>query len=206
MVRYIHHKLNKLYMLKFTLIPVLAVLTTACATKLSDVDYLNRTTEIYTVHFSTEGSICDNDGVEMLILFPRQNRYIYRGDIMIMQEGAYTERNDSIFLMPSMAMKATWYKQYDYYNQYVYAEINDSTQSNVVTDPKIFIRLKNGDIAELLRSYKFNIYQHNGNRYIPIPKTIGNLDFHEFPQDVRDSIMDTMTERHIIYQRVKLSK
>ena len=194
-------------MLKFTLIPVLAVLTTACATKLSDVDYLNRTTEIYTVHFSTEGCICDNDGVEMLILFPRQNRYIYRGDIMIMQEGAYTERNDSIFLMPSMAMKATWYKQYDYYNQYVYAEINDSTQSNVVTDPKIFKRLKDGDVAEVLRHFDFNkSYYRNGIEYYAIPKTIGNLDFHEFPQDVRDSIMATMTERHIIYQRVKLSE
>ncbi len=193
-------------MLKFTLIPVLAVLTTACATKQSDVDYLNRTTEIYTVHFSTEGSICDNDGVEMLILFPRQNRYIYRCDIMIMQEGAYTERNDSIFLMPSMAMKATWYKQYDYYNQYVYAEIKDSTQSNVVTRPKLFVRQDNGNIAEVSKRYKFKVYEYEGKRYIPITETIGNLDFHEFPQEIRDSIMATMTESHIIYQRVKLSK
>lgn len=193
-------------MFKLTFIPVLAVLATACATKLSNVDYLNRTTEIYTKHRTTEVSPCDDDGVDILILFPRQDRYIYRGDVLMMQEGSYTERNDSLFLMPSMAMEALLYKQYDYYNQYVYAEINDSTQSNVVTDPKIFIRLKNGDIAELLRSYKFNIYKHNGKRYIPIPKKIGNLDFHEFPQDVRDSIMDTMTERHIIYQRVKLSK
>ena len=40
-----------------------------------------------------------------------------------MQEGAYTERNDSLFLMPSMAMEAESYKHYDYYKQYVYTNI-----------------------------------------------------------------------------------
>ena len=125
----------------------------------------------------------------------------------MMQEGSYTERNDSLFLMPSMAMEAESYSLDDYYNQYVYAKINDSTQSNVVTDPKIFKRLKDGDIAEVLRHFDFNkSYYRNGIEYYAIPKTIGNLDFHEFPQDIRDSIMATMTETHIIYQRVKLSK
>lgn len=208
MAKYIHLKLNDLYMLKFTFIPVLVVLTTACTTKLSDVDYLNRTTEIYTMHFSSyDGWPCDDDGVDILMLFPRQNRYIYRGDISIMQEGAYTERNDSLFLMPSMAMKAESYKHYDYYKQYVYPEINDSTQSNVVTRPKLFIRLNNVSIAEVLRHFDFKkSYYRNGVEYYAITGTIGNLDFHEFPQDVRDSIMATMTETHIIYQRVKLSK
>ncbi len=186
---------------------MLLVLTTSCTAKRSNIDYLNMTTEIYTVHFSHDDVWpIDDDGVDMLILFPRQSRYIYRGDISMMQEGAYIERNDSLFLTPSMAMKAESFRMDDYYNQYVYAEINDSTQSNVVTDPKMFIRMKNGNIAEIHRSYKFNIYQHKGKRYVPIPKTIGNLDFHEFPQDVRDSIMATMTETHTIYQRVKLSK
>lgn len=209
MVEYFHRKLNDLYMLKLTFIPVLVlvVLTTACATKLSDVDYLNRTTEIYTTHLPTDGRLCDDDGVLMLLLFPRQSRYIYRGDISMMQEGAYTERNDSLFLTPSMSMAAVSCRLDSiYYEEYVYAGINDSTQSNVVTNPKIFIRLKDGNIAEIHRSYKFNIYQHNSKRYIPIPETIGNLDFHEFPQEVSDSIMATMTERHMIYQRVKLSK
>ncbi len=190
----------------FTLSLILLILITSCTTKRNTIDYLNIFTEMYALKVSSECRPCDDYGMFILLLFPIQKRYIYRVDISMMQEGAYTERNDSLFLTPSMAMEAESYRMDDYYNQYVYAEINDSTQSNVVTDPKIFIRLKNGDIAELLRSYKFNIYQHNGNRYIPIPKTIGNLDFHEFPQDVRDSIMDTMTERHIIYQRVKLSK
>ncbi len=125
----------------------------------------------------------------------------------MMQEGAYTERNDSLFLMPSMALEAESCKMDDYYSQYVYAEINDSTQSNVVTRPMTFIRLKDGDIAEVRRDFDFHkSYYRNGVEYYAISGTIGNLDFHEFPQDVRDSIMATMTEAHIIYQRVKLSK
>ena len=185
---------------------ILLTLITSCTSKRSNIDFLNMTTEIYTKHFSHDGLPCDNDGVYILILFPRQNRYIHRGDISVMQEGSYTERNDSLFLMPSMAMEAESYSLDDYYNQYVYAEINDSTQSNVVTRPKMFVRKKNGDIAEVLKSYKFKVYEYEGKRYIPVTETIGNLDFHEFPQDIRDSIMATMTETHIIYQRVKLSK
>ncbi len=190
----------------FFTVCLIMTLITSCTTKRSNIDYLNRTTEIYTVHFSYDGWPCDDDGVDILMLFPRQNRYIYRGDISIMQEGAYTERNDSLFLMPSMAMEAESYKHYDYYKQYVYTEINDSTQSNVVTRPKLFVRQSNGDIAEVLKSYKFKVYEYEGKRYIPITETIGNLDFHEFPQDIRDSIMATMTETHIVYQRVKLSE
>ena len=190
----------------FMLCLILLILTTSCTTKRTNIDYLNITTEIYTVHFSYDARPCDDDGVYILILFPRQDRYIYRGDISMMQEGSYTERNDSLFLTPSMAMEALLYRQYDYYSQYVYAEINDSTQSNIVTRPKVFVRKKNGDIAEVLKSYKFKVYEYEGKRYVPITETIGNLDFHEFPQEIRDSIMATMTETHIIYQRVKLSK
>ena len=100
----------------FFTVCLIMTLITSCTTKRSNIDYLNRTTEIYTVHFSSyDGWPCDDDGVDILMLFPRQNRYIYRGDISIMQEGAYTERNDSLFLMPSMAMEAESYKHYDYY-------------------------------------------------------------------------------------------
>ena len=190
----------------FGLCFILLVLITSCTTKRSNIDYLNMTTEIYTTHFSYDVWPFDDDGVDILMLFLRQNRYIYRGDISIMQEGAYTERNDSLFLMPSMAMEAESYRQDDYYKKYVYTEINDSTQSNVVTRPKMFVRKKNGDIAEVKKRYEFKVYEYEGKRYVPITETIGNLDFHEFPQEIRDSIMATMTETHIIYQRVKLSK
>ena len=190
----------------FRICLILLILTTSCTTKRSNLDYLNMTTELYTVHFSYDVWPCDDDGVAMLLLFPRQSRYIYRGDISMMQEGSYTERNDSLFLMPSMAMEAESYRMDDYYNQYVYAEINGSTQSNVVTRPKMFVRKKNGDIAEVKKRYEFKVYEYEGKRYVPITETIGNLDFHEFPQEIRDSIMATMTETHIIYQRVKLSK
>ena len=191
----------------FTLSLSLLILITSCTTKRNTIDYLNIFTEMYALKVSSECRPCDDYGMFILLLFPIQKRYIYRVDISMMQEGSYTERNDSLFLMPSLAMEAESYSLDDYYNQYVYAKINDSTQSNVVTDPKIFKRLKDGDIAEVLRHFDFNkSYYRNGIEYYAIPKTIGNLDFHEFPQDIRDSIMATMTETHIIYQRVKLSK
>lgn len=190
----------------FSLCLVLLILTTSCTTKRNTIDYLNIYTEMYALKVSSECRPCDDYGMFILLLFPIQKRYIYRVDISMMQEGAYTERNDSLFLMPSMAMEVESCKQYDYYKQYVYTEINDSTQSNVVTRPKMFVRKKNGDIAEVIKSYEFKVYEYEGKRYVPITETIGNLDFREFPQDIRDSIMATMTERHVIYQRVKLSK
>ncbi len=181
-------------------------LTIPAITKRSDIDYLNMYTEMYASKVPSECRPCDDYGMFMLLLFPQQKRYIYRGDISIMQTGSYIERNDSLFLNPSTAIYALSDMEENAYIQQVYATIDDSTPSNVVTNPMVFIRLEDGDIAKVSQNFKFKVYEYEGKRYIPIPEIIGNLDFHEFPQDIRDSIMATMTESHIIYQRVKLSK
>ena len=181
-------------------------LTIPAITKRNSIDYLNMYTEMYASKMPSQFRPSDDYGMYMLLLFPKQKRYIYRGDISIMQTGSYIERNDSLFLKPVTGIYALSDMEENAYIQHVYAAINDSTQSNVVTDPMTFIRLEDGNIAEVSQNFEFKVYEYEGKRYIPIPETIGNLDFHEFPQDVRDSIMATMTERHIIYQRVKLSE
>lgn len=181
-------------------------LTIPAITKRSDIDYLNMYTEMYASKVPSECRPCDDYGMFMLLLFPQQKRYIYRGDISIMQTGSYIERNDSLFLNPSTAIYALSDMEENAYIQHVYTSINDTTQSNVVTRPKLFVRQNNGDIAEVLKNYKFKVYEYEGRRYVPITETIGNLDFHEFPQEIRDSIMATMTKTHIVYQRVKLSE
>lgn len=191
---------------KLITVVILFAFTISAITKQNTIDYLNIYTEMYALKVSSECRPCDDYGMFMLLLFPRQKRYLYRGDISVMQTGSYIERNDSLFLKPSAAIFALSDMEENAYIQQVYAEINDSTQSNVVTDPMIFIRLEDGDIAEVSQNFEFKVYEYEGKRYIPIPETIGNLDFHEFPQVIRDSIMATMTETHIIYQRVKLSK
>ena len=162
---------------------------------------------MYALKVSSECRPCDDYGMFILLLFPIQKRYIYRGDISIMQTGSYIERNDSLFLKPVTGIYALSDMEENAYIQYVYAAINDSTQSNVVTDPMVFIRLEDGSLAKIVQHFDFNkSYYRNGVEYYAIPGTIGNLDFHEFPQDICDSIMATMTETHIVYQRVKLSK
>ena len=192
---------------RIIIILTIFVLTIPAITKRGNIDYLNMYTEMYASKVPSECRPCDDYGMFMFILFPQQKRYIYRGDISVMQTGSYIERNDSLFLNPSTAIYALSDMEENAYIQNVYATIDDSTQSNVATDPMVFIRLEDGDIAEILQNFDFSkSYYRNGVEYYAIPGTIGNLDFHEFPQDIRDSIMATRTEHHIIYQRVKLSE
>lgn len=191
---------------KIIILLTVFVLTIPAITKRSDIDYLNMYTEMYALKVPSECRPCDDYGMFMLLLFPQQKRYIYRGDISVMQTGSYIERNDSLFLNPSTAIYALSDMEENAYIQHVYTTINDSTPSNVVTEPMIFIRLEDGNIAEVSQNFEYKVYEYEGKRYTPIPETIGNLDFHEFPQEIRDSIMATMTETHIVYQRVKLSE
>lgn len=192
---------------KIITVLTLFAFTISAITKRNSIDYLNMYTEMYASKVPSECRPCDDYGMFMLLLFPQQKRYIYRGDISIMQTGSYIERNDSFFLKPVMGIFALSDMEENAYIQHVYTTIDDTTQSNDVTDPMVFIRLEDGGIAKILQNFDFNkSYYRNGIEYYAIPGTIGNLDFHEFPQDIRDSIMATMTETHIVYERVKLSK
>lgn len=191
---------------KIITVLTLFAFTISAITKRNSIDYLNMYTEMYALKVPSECRPCDDYGMFMLLLFPQQKRYIYRGDISIMQTGSYIERNDSLFLKPVTGIFALSDIEENEYIQHVYTTIDDTTQSNDVTDPRVFIRLEDGNIAKVSRNFEFKVYEYEGKRYIPIPGTIGNLDFHEFPQDIRDSIMATMTEMHIVYQRVRLSE
>lgn len=192
---------------------LLSAITISCKTKRTSIEYLDMYTEMYVHHWSSElveiyddGTI-QNDWINVIILCPRFKRYILFSERSPMLTGAYVEHNDTLILLPSLAIDIAS-KGYDDIKLHPY-EINDSTPFNYMDCPQIYIRKIDGSIEELRRylpsHIKFNSIEYEGKNYSLDIDKMSNWDYREYPKPVRDSILKLYNTIRVKYVPVEYS-